>query len=66
MMNIVAGKAIRLPDSHSAKIAYKIKLEKTPGIINVKGRVAKKDLFLLVIVLGRSGLNLNANIGCNY
>ncbi len=45
MMNIVAGKAIRLPDSHSAKIAYKIKLEKTPGIINVKGK-GRKERFV--------------------
>ena len=45
MMNIVAGKAIRLPDSHSAKIAYKIKLEKTTGINNVKGN-GRKERFV--------------------
>ena len=45
MMNIVAGKAMKLPDSHSAKIAYRIKLEKTPGIINVKGK-GRKERFV--------------------
>ena len=42
---ISAGKAIKLPDTHSAHIAYKVKLEKTPGIINVKGK-GRKERFV--------------------
>ena len=45
LSEINAGKAIKLPDIHSAHIAYRMKLEKTPGIINVKGK-GRKERFV--------------------
>ena len=45
LAEINAGKAIKLPDTHSGNIAYKMKLEKTPGIINVKGK-GRKERFV--------------------
>jgi len=45
LSDINTGKAIKLPDTHSAHIAYRMKLEKTPGIINVKGK-GRKERFV--------------------
>ena len=45
LAEIDAGKAIKLPDTNSGHIAYKMKLEKTPGIINVKGK-GRKERFV--------------------
>ena len=42
---INAGKAIKLSDTHPANKAYKMKLDKTPGIINVKGK-GRKERFV--------------------
>ncbi len=45
MSNINVGKAKNLPDTHSAYLAYRLKLEKTPGIINIKGK-GRKERFV--------------------
>ena len=45
LAEIDAGEAIKLPDTHSGHIAYKMKLEKTPGIIKVKGK-GRKERFV--------------------
>ena len=42
---INAGKAKKLTETHSANISYRMKLEKTPGIINVKGK-GRKERFI--------------------
>ena len=43
-----------------------MKLEKTPGIINVKGKGRKERFVPISFSAGRFGLNLNANIEWNY
>ncbi len=45
LAEINASKAIKLSDTHPGNIAYKMKLEKTPGIINVKGK-GRKERFV--------------------
>ena len=45
LAEINAGKAIKLSDTHPGFIAYKMQLEKTPGIINVKGK-GRKERFV--------------------
>ena len=45
MVDIYAYKAKKFPDTHSANVAYKLKLEKTPGIINIKGK-GRKERFV--------------------
>ena len=45
LSEINAGGAKKLPATHLANIAYKMKLEKAPGIINVKGK-GRKERFV--------------------
>ena len=46
LANIYAGEAKKLPDVHPGKIALKKKLEKIPGIINVKKGKGRKERYV--------------------